>query len=103
MLQFDVYPIPSARSRREIPYLVILQSHFFDGVPTVIVAPLLIDDGRSAYSAGSVKVALSDAKCVVSAPELAGIDRTMLRDRAGNLGDYEYELRRALDQLFTGF
>ncbi|MBI1197393.1 MAG: hypothetical protein GC203_05980 [Phenylobacterium sp.] len=103
MLQFDVYRNPSSRSRAQIPYVVLLQSHFFEGVPTVIVAPLLIDDGISAYSDASVKVAFRDASYVVSIPELAGIDRKALHSREGSLGAYEDELRRSLERVFTGF
>ena len=53
MRQFDVCENPSARSREAAPFVVVLQSHLLNEMPTVIVAPLLIDDGRSAYAEAS--------------------------------------------------
>ena len=103
MRQFDVYQNPSPRSRHAAPYVVVLQSHFLAATPTVIVAPLLIDDDRSAYSEASVKVLFGGDRYVLSIPELAGIEPSQLKRRLGALNDYDYEIRRALDRLFTGF
>ena len=103
MRQFDVYPNPSARSREHAPYVVVLQSHFLAATPTAVVAPLLIDDDRSAYSEASVKVVFGGTPYVLSIPELAGIEPSRLGRRSGTVNDYDYEIRRALDRLFTGF
>jgi toxin CcdB len=101
--QFDVYQNPSTRSRDVAPYVVVLQSHFLAATPTVIVAPLLIDDDRSAYSEASVKIVFRGDRHVLSIPELAGIEPSRLKRRLGAVNEYDYEIRRALDRLFTGF
>ncbi|HXA40078.1 MAG TPA: CcdB family protein [Phenylobacterium sp.] len=103
MRQFDVYPNPSVRSREAAPYVVVLQSHFLAATPTTVVAPLLIDDDRSAYSEASVKIVFGGERYVLSIPELAGIEPSRLGRRSGAVTEYDYEIRRALDRLFTGF
>ena len=40
MAQWDVHLNPVARAREDIPYLVVLQSHLLDDLPTRLVAPL---------------------------------------------------------------
>ena len=103
MRQFDVYLNPSVRSREGTPYLVVLQSHFLAATPTTVVAPMLIDDDRSAYSEASVKAVFGGEPYVLSTLELAGIEASSLGRRSGAVNDYDYEIRRALDRLFTGF
>ena len=103
MRQFDVFPNPSDRSRPTAPYVVVLQSHFLAAVPTTIVAPLLIDDDRSAYSDASVKLAFNGERYGLSVPELAGIEPARMKGCAGNLNEHEDAIRRALDRVFTGF
>jgi len=85
------------------PYVVVLQSHLLDGAPTALVAPLLIDDGRSAYSEASVVLRFLGESYILSGLEMAGIDKGHLRAAIGNLTEYEDTIRRALDRIFTGF
>jgi toxin CcdB len=40
MAQFDVYRSPGRR-RREVPFVVVIQSAWFDNLPTRMVVPLL--------------------------------------------------------------
>jgi toxin CcdB len=101
--QFDVCENPSARSREAAPFLVVLQSHLLNEMPTAIVAPLLIDDGRSAYAEASAKVTWNGSTFILSVPELVAIDARSLSRPLGNLGAYEEGIRRALERLFTGF
>ncbi len=86
-----------------MPYVVVMQSHFFEGVPTVVVAPLIPDDGRSTYTGASIEVEFNGGRFVVSVPELVALNRSDLRRNAGNLIAHEDAIRRALDRLFTGF
>jgi toxin CcdB len=101
--QFDVCENPSARSRPVAPLVVVLQSHLLDEMPTVIIAPLLIDDGRSAYAEASVIVAWNGTSLVLSVPEMVAVEARSLSRTVGNLGAYEDAIRRALDRIFTGF
>ncbi len=36
MRQFDVFPNPSPRSRAAAPFMVLMQSHFMDEMPTAL-------------------------------------------------------------------
>jgi toxin CcdB len=103
VLQFEIYQNPSERSRPVAPYVVVLQSHLLASMPTAIVAPLLVDDGRTAYTETSVSLTFDGANYVLSAAELVAIDTRHLQKPLGDLRDYEDLVRRALDRIFTGF
>lgn len=103
MRQFDVYENPSKRSRPIAPYVVVLQSHLLAAAPTIVVAPLILDDGRSNYSAISVLAPFRGQSFIVVVPELAAVDPALLRRVVGDLREYEDAIRRALERLFTGF
>ncbi len=103
MRQFDVYPNPSARSSDYAPLVVVLQSHLLAAMPTVLVAPLLIEDGRSAYTLISVKVEVNRKRYIVQISEPAAIDPAPLKRPTASLAAYEDDIRRALERLFTGF
>jgi hypothetical protein len=40
---------------------------------------------------------------VVSTPELVALDRSLLRNLAGDLRRYEDDIRRAIERVFAGF
>ena len=103
MRQFDVFRNPSERSRTTAPFVVVLQSHLLSAMPTIVVAPMLIDDGRSAYSETSVSLTFSGERYILSVPELAGVESGRLREAVGSIGAHEDAIRRALDRVFTGF
>jgi toxin CcdB len=101
--QFDIYSNPSERSRAAAPFVVVLQSHLLNAMPTVVVAPVLIDDSKTAYTEASVSVVLNGSGYVISVAELAAIDARHLHKVVGDLREHEDALRRALDRVFTGF
>jgi toxin CcdB len=101
--QFDLYPNPSPRSRAGIPYVIVLQSHLLDAMPTVVVAPVIPDDGRSAYAEASVRFDLDAQAYVISVPELVAIDAHALQRSVANLAEHEDAIRRAIERVFTGF
>ncbi len=103
MRQFELYQNPSERSRPVAPFVVVLQSHLLDAMPTVIVAPLIVDDGRSAYVEASVRIEWEGATYLMSVGELVAIDARSLSRSLGFLGEHEDAIRRALERLFTGF
>lgn len=103
MRQFDVYDAPTEASRRIAPFVVVVQSHFLDSMPTVIVAPLLRQAERPAYADVSVPLRFADQDLVLSLAELVTIDRAILRRSRGSLLEHEDDIRRALERVFTGF
>ena len=103
MRQFDVYDNPSERSRPIVPFVVVLQSHLLNAMPTVVVAPLIREDGRQAYSRTSATIEFRDGVFALSVAELVATDVRRLRSIVGSLADQEYAIRRALDAVFLGF
>jgi toxin CcdB len=85
------------------PFVVALQSHLLEAAPTTPVAPLLVDDGVSAYSGASVRLSYAGERYILSVPEMAAADANLLRDPVGTLAEHEDAIRRALDRVFTGF
>jgi hypothetical protein len=102
MRQFDVCPNPSARSKGYAPFVVVLQSHLLEAMPTTIVAPLLHAEGRTGYKNVSASVMFNGELFIVSVAEIAVVEAKRL-EVVGHIGDYEYEIRRAIDGVFTGF
>jgi toxin CcdB len=101
--QFEVHTNPSPRSRAIIPYFVVLQSHLLAASNLTVVAPLLRQDPRSAFTLTSVPVHFADDDYVLLVGELTSIESQHLVRPAGSLQAYEDEIRRALDRVFTGF
>jgi toxin CcdB len=101
--QFDVYEAPTEAARRIAPFVVVLQSHFLNSLPTVLVAPLLRQVERPAYADVSVAMVFDGEKVVLSLAEIAAARRADLRHLRGNLREHEDAIRRALERVFTGF
>ncbi|HYC67997.1 CcdB family protein [Brevundimonas sp.] len=101
--QFDVIENPSVRSRPIAPYLVVVQSQFYDETPTLLVAPLLKMPIEAVLTSVSLRVEFEGDPFVLLLSEMGAIDRRPPTRLAGSLGRYEDDIRRALDRLFTGF
>ena len=101
--QFEVFPNPSSRSRKVIPFVVALQSHFLEALDTVIVAPLMRYPSDAKANEVMVEIELSDERLMLDLSSLANIERTLLKTARGDLLRHEYDICRALERLFTGF
>ncbi len=103
MRQFDVFPNPSPRSRIAVPFVVLMQSHFVDEMPTALIAPLVREPRSGDFTRVSVAVQVDGETLHLSLAEMAPIWRSELKRSVGHLRDSEDDIRRALDRLFTGF
>ena len=101
--QFDVIDNPSVRSRSIAPYLVVVQSQFYDETPTILVAPLLNMPMQAVLTRVSLRVEFEGESFVLLLSEIGAIDRRPPTRPSGSLVRYEDDIRRALDRLFTGF
>lgn len=101
--QFDVFANPGSSTRVKAPYIVVLQSHLFEALSTVIVAPLMRIGTPSAESKILLEVEFGGERLVVDVALLANIEHRMLGRARGSLIAHEDDIRRALDRLFTGF
>jgi toxin CcdB len=100
--QFDVYETPAAASDLA-PFVAVVQSHFLQALPTVLVAPMFRQIERPAYREVSVALQFAGEDLVLSLAEIAAIDRRGLTRLRGDLRAHEDDIRRALERVFTGF
>lgn len=101
--QFDVFANPGSATRSKAPYIVVLQSHLFEALSTVVVAPLMRIGTPSSQSKVLLEIEFGSEILVMNVALLANIERRMLSRSRGSLAAYEDDIRRALDRLFTGF
>ena len=101
--QYDVFDNPSATTRAKVPYVVVLQSHLFEALPTLVIAPMMRLDQSVQGGKILVEVNFADERLVVNTAFLANIERLRLGRSRGSLLAYEDDIRPAVDRLFTGF
>jgi toxin CcdB len=65
-----------------------------------VVAPLVTDKLATSVE---ISISFESRAFVLALTELGSIWAASLRDPVGDLLSYEYEIRRALDRLFSGF
>lgn len=102
MRQFDVYENPVPEARAFAPYLVVLSSHLLLDFDDAVVSPL-VNDAQHTVSALELDVEVEGEALVVVISDLSAIEGRELRRYVGTLKDREFDIRRALDRLFTGF
>jgi hypothetical protein len=68
----------------------------------VIVAPIVRDATR-AISVLDVTVTFEEEALILTIGELFSIERELLKAVVGSLAGDEYQIRRAIDRVFTGF
>jgi toxin CcdB len=101
--QYDVFDNQSAITRAKVPYVVVLQSHLFEALPTLVIAPMMRLDQSVHGGKILVEVNFADERLVVNTAFLTNIERLRLGRSRGSLAAYEDDIRRAVDRLFTGF
>jgi toxin CcdB len=100
--QFDVFTNPSEASRDFAPFVVMLQSHHLRDIDTAIVAPL-IRESSPILSGFDLPISFNGESLYLAVSELGSVEIGLLRRAVGSLVEHDYEIRRALDRLFTGF
>ena len=98
MAQFDVYELRGGR------LLIDLQSDLLD-IGTRVVAPLRpLGDGPRPLSRLEPIIDLNGESYVVGVGDLAAVPLVVLNARVvANLKGRDYEIRGALDMVFSGF
>ncbi len=101
--QFDVCRYPGQSTETDAPYVCVIQSHYLAGMDTVIVAPLLRTTLIATESQVAVPVSVDGEDYAPDLALMANIEMRDLGPVVGSLLDHEFDIRRALDRLFTGF
>lgn len=101
--QFDVYDNPDLETRRQAPFVIILQSHLWHRLDTTIVAPIF---KQASYPPDDLIVLSGELHGVavsIDVSLMANVETRLLRQRAGSLDHMHFAFKAALDRLFTGF
>lgn len=98
MAQFDLY----AGVGRANGYVVDVQADLLDRLATRIVAPLMPRDLAAVITGLNPVVEIQGAEFVILMQELAAVPVRELQSRAGTLGHYQDDIKRAMDLLFFG-
>ncbi|MBU2677623.1 MAG: CcdB family protein [Gammaproteobacteria bacterium] len=103
MRQFDIVENTNSGSKRNVPYLLILQAPLFDELATRVVAPLipLKSFGKPLAHLTPV-ISVADASFVVSMTEIACVPLAALGPKADSISEGRLEIISALDFLFSG-
>jgi len=103
MQQFDIVENANSGSKRQVPYLLVLQAPLFDELNTRVVAPLIplkVFGEPLAHLTPLISVA--DESFVVSMAEIAGVPLAALGPKIDSVSGSRLEIISALDFLFTG-
>ena len=103
MRQFDIVENANPGSKRQVPYLLVLQAPLFDELTTRVVAPLIPAKAFGEPLAHLTPViSVANKSFVVSMAELAGVPLAALGPKIDSISDSRLEIISALDFLFTG-
>lgn len=99
MARFDLH-----RAKPGLGYLLIVQSHFHDGLSSRVVVPVLPRNKAPPGSQGlNPEIAIAGEPHLLFPQYLSSIPKRELGVLAGNLEVERDAITRALDLLFTGF
>lgn len=102
MRQFDVYRNPVQAARSFAPHVIVLSSHLLLDFEDVVVAPLVNDAVHTVHDL-EVPVDVLGETLTIVVSDLSTLRSRSLREFVASLTAHEYDIRRALDRLFTGF
>lgn len=100
--QYDIVENRNAQTRRNFPFVIVLQSDRAASVGSLIVAPL--EKSRGAFSQSRIhpSVEIDGVRYVVLCERMAAVPLTTLGHVVGSGEVNRYAITAALDMLFTG-
>jgi toxin CcdB len=103
MAQFDVYANTNPDSKKNIPFLLDIQSDLLSSLSTRVVIPMIISSKvKKPINHLMPQFIIQNTTVVISTAELASISTRMLTQKLGSLQSKRNEIIAALDFLFTG-
>jgi len=104
MNQFDIC-LNNSKSKREVPYLLNLQSNPMDVLPTIIVAPIRKSSHCSNQKISRLHITMkvNDSEYIAFISEMAAIPVQLPGKIIDNASIHRQEIINAVDLLFTGF
>ena len=102
MHQYDICRNSNAASRKQVPFVVVLQADLMREFSTVVVAPLMVETVATKISKLNPSVKVLGKPYRVSMAELASVLRKQLGEVVANVEEQHLEFVAAIDLLFTG-
>ena len=100
--QFDVFANPSARGKRERPFLVVIQSNFLGEMRMRVVVPLVAKSEIVPIPRLNPVLRIRDQELYFHPLDLAHIPKELLRNPVANLEAERDRIVAAQDMVFTG-
>ena len=102
MRQYDICRNSNAASRKQVPFVIVLQADLLREFSTVVVAPLMAETAATKISRLNPSVKVLGKTYRVSMAELASVLRKQLGEVVANVEEQHSEFVAAVDLVFTG-
>ena len=104
MAQWSLHRNPNPATRKDIPYLLDVQSDLLSGLSTRVVVPLFTQKAAptGALTRLMPELRFKSERLVLMTPQLAGVRIKDLGEAVGDFSAHRGELIAALDLLLTG-
>lgn len=104
MAQWTLHRNPNPDSRKEIPYLLDVQSDLLSGLETRVVIPLFTRKAAPSQTLAHLtpELKIKGERLVLMTPQMAGVRRRDLGEPVADLSAHRSEFLGALDLLLTG-
>lgn len=102
-MQYNVYRNPSAKSAKQVPYVLNVQSDLLESMDTRVVVPLFALDAIGKIVKGlNPSFTINNQSVVMSTTEMATVSARKLGKPICSLAEHRSDIVGALDLLFTG-
>jgi toxin CcdB len=102
MRQYDICRNNNPSSRKQVPFVVVLQADLLNDFVTVVVAPLMAETPATKIARLNPQVKVQSKTYRVSMAELASVLRKQLGEVVANVEAQHGEFVAAIDLVFTG-
>lgn len=102
MAQWDVHENPNPSTRRDVPYLLDVQSGLLDSLATRVVIPLVRPSALRPAAILNPVFDIEGTSVVLSTAELAGVPTSALGAVVTSVAGRRDDVVRALDFLIIG-
>ena len=102
-MQFAAHRNADTRSRKRVPYLLIVQSDLIENASTCVVVPLItLERAGTPVSRLMPQLPVGDEMMVMDTLQLAAIPRAVLGAPIADLSQQRSAIMGALDMLISG-
>lgn len=100
--QFDVVKNNIASTKRNFPFLLVLQHPFLDELKSIVVVPIINAQGRKPIEKLTLKIEIEEKQHFVLMYSLSAVDQNCLGTTVANLSNLRDDIVRAYDLIISG-